>query len=199
MLFRPAQQTLGVCDCSIPQSVIRIGARSFNQSTPNDRIYEKAFGSMRFAFFIAAVFTTSLLAQSGGGGGSGSAGGGGGSGSSGSSGSSTSASGEGRSGSGGGTSSSGEGTSSSGEGTSSSGEGRETPAKEVRMGLPATRGAEALVSKLPAKAAALVAAVSEGVGVLLLARSLVSPTMTNVVTLASRKKTNSKEARRKGG
>ena len=67
------------------------------------------------------------------------------------------------------------------------------------MGLPATRGAEALVSKLPAKAAALVAAVSEGVGVLLLARSLVSPTMTNVVTLASRKKTNSKEARRKGG
>ena len=78
-------------------------------------------------------------------------------------------------------------------------EERETPAKEVRMGLPATRGAEALVSKLPAKAAALVAAVSEGVGVLLLARSLVSPTMTNVVTLASRKKTNSKEARRKGG
>lgn len=147
---------------------------------------------MRFAFFIAAVFTTSLLAQSGGGGGSGSAGGGGGSGSSGSSGSSTSASGEGRSGSGG-------GRSGSGEGTSSSGEGRETPAKEVRMGLPATRGAEALVSKLPAKAAALVAAVSEGVGVLLLARSLVSPTMTNVVTLASRKKTNSKEARRKGG
>ena len=82
-----------------------------------------------------------------------------------------------------------------GEGT----EERETPAKEVRMGLPATRGAEALVSKLPAKAAALAAAVSEGVGVLLLARSLVSPTMTNVVTLASRKKTNSKEARRKGG
>ena len=53
---------------------------------------------------------------------------------------------------------------------------RETPAKEVRMGLPATRGAEALASKLPAKAAALVAAALEGVGILLLARSLVSPT-----------------------
>ena len=62
------------------------------------------------------------------------------------------------------------------------------------MGLPATRGAEALASKLPAKAAALVAAALEGVGILLLARSLVSPTMTSVVTLASRKKTNSKEA-----
>jgi hypothetical protein len=33
---------------------------------------------------------------------------------------------------------------------------RETPAKEVRMGLPATRGAEAPVSRLPPKAAALV-------------------------------------------
>jgi hypothetical protein len=33
---------------------------------------------------------------------------------------------------------------------------RETPAKEVRMGLPATRGAEAPVSRLPPNAAALV-------------------------------------------
>ena len=67
------------------------------------------------------------------------------------------------------------------------------------MGLPATRGAEAPVSRLPPKAAALVAAVLEEVGTLLLARSLVSPTMTNVVTLASRKKTNSKEGLRRGG
>ena len=77
---------------------------------------------------------------------------------------------------------------------------RETPAKEVRMGLPATRGAEALASKLPAKAAALVAAALEGVGILLLARSLESPTRRNVVASTRRKKMNSEEDfRRKGG
>ena len=71
---------------------------------------------------------------------------------------------------------------------------RETPAKEVRMGLPATRGAKALASKLPAKASALVAAALEGVGILLLARSLVSPTMTSVVTSKRRMKMNRAEA-----
>jgi hypothetical protein len=70
---------------------------------------------------------------------------------------------------------------------------RETSVKEVRMGLPATHGAEALARKLPAKAAALVAAALGGVGIRLLARSLESPTMRNVVASTRRKKMNSEE------
>jgi hypothetical protein len=67
--------------------------------------------------------------------------------------------------------------------------------RQVRVGPPATRVAEALVSTLLTRAAAAVAAAAlGGVVIRLPGRSLESPTMKNVVASTRRKKTNSEEA-----
>jgi hypothetical protein len=67
-------------------------------------------------------------------------------------------------------------------------------------GPPATRVAEGLVSIPLTLGAALVAAALGGVVIRLLARSLESPTMRNVVASTRKKRMNSEEAfRRKGG
>ena len=72
---------------------------------------------------------------------------------------------------------------------------REVTARAT-AGLPATRGAEALVSILRVRAAAALGAVAlGGVVIPLLARSWESPMKINVAAQASRRKTNSQEAR----
>jgi hypothetical protein len=71
---------------------------------------------------------------------------------------------------------------------------REVTAREVTAGPPATRGAEALVSILLNRAAALEAAALGGAVIQSPAISLESLMTINVVALTSRRKTNSKRA-----